>query len=225
MLKYPLQGAHYSRSTLQGIFQQPMMIETCFNFLNILDIANGLLSSIRICLHWKKVDLWFDDYHVLHHAKRPTWPFILIYAKIHVKDTHGLWIYVLYSYNFYFLTKSAINVVQQHIELFFGLWAWLVTSTCPHSAQTVDLLLSHPGKFYCSSHNTRVEAYFLDPFHYTKVIKQSTTYRTGCTLIDNFYIVKWFKVESRIEPTRKATWPNWPFVLSIYFSFFESCRL
>ena len=43
------------RSCLNARSHQPMMIQQCFNFINILPGANGSLCTIRIYLHWKKL--------------------------------------------------------------------------------------------------------------------------------------------------------------------------
>ena len=49
-------GTNWNNScTFQWIFQQPMMIQWCFNFLNTLHTANGILGSITIVLQWKKM--------------------------------------------------------------------------------------------------------------------------------------------------------------------------
>ena len=44
-----------NKCTLQWISQQPMMIETCFNFLNTLPMANESICITWIYLHWKKL--------------------------------------------------------------------------------------------------------------------------------------------------------------------------
>ena len=43
------------RCTLPWPFQQPVMIERCFNIFNISPVANEFLCSIKICLHWERL--------------------------------------------------------------------------------------------------------------------------------------------------------------------------
>ncbi len=46
-----------NRSPLQWIFQQPMMIEWSFKFLNTLLAFEDVVYNARICLHWKQLFL------------------------------------------------------------------------------------------------------------------------------------------------------------------------
>ena len=44
-----------SKLVLEGIFKQPVLIELCFKFLNILPVPSESLCGIRIYLQWKQL--------------------------------------------------------------------------------------------------------------------------------------------------------------------------
>ncbi len=60
-LIYPLKCALLE----QWIYQQPMMMEQCFNFLNTLPWAGDSVCNVRLCLHGEKLLLSFDGF-LLH---------------------------------------------------------------------------------------------------------------------------------------------------------------
>ena len=55
MLSYNTALVTWCRCTLHWIFQQPVVIQQCFNFSNLSPVANEYLCSVRIYLHWKQV--------------------------------------------------------------------------------------------------------------------------------------------------------------------------
>ncbi len=71
------------RCTLQWIFQQPVMTESCFNFINTIAEADEAVCNIRLKLHWKKLFYkfwWLPIYPPVYMLKVGSWKLCSIHS-------------------------------------------------------------------------------------------------------------------------------------------------